>query len=158
MSCSGIETDVSLLEGPPASERATRRVSGYAWGVTGVTAAFIAETGWWVSQDRSIPIFDAGAYLTQAVVFHRWLSVGHLLKPFTFISPHPPAHPPLAPLVGASATFVGGVNVASPIVGQNLVFVPLLTLGCYQTGRLLFGERAGLLAALFALGSPLLIA
>jgi 4-amino-4-deoxy-L-arabinose transferase-like glycosyltransferase len=37
------------------------------------------------------------------------------------------------------------------------VFVPLLALGCYQAGRLLFNSAAGLLAVLFALGSPLLI-
>jgi 4-amino-4-deoxy-L-arabinose transferase-like glycosyltransferase len=60
-------------------------------------------------------------------------------------------------VVGALATFIGGVNVASPIVGENVVFVPLLALGCYQTGRLLFGSRAGMLAVIFALGSSLLI-
>jgi len=61
-------------------------------------------------------------------------------------------------LVGALAAFAGGASVASPIIGENLVFVSLLTLGCYQTGRLLFGPRAGLLASIFVLGSPLLIA
>jgi 4-amino-4-deoxy-L-arabinose transferase-like glycosyltransferase len=52
--------------------------------------------------------------------------------------------------------FVGGVNVASPIIGENLVFVSLLALGVYQCGRLLFGRLAGMLAVVFALGSPLL--
>jgi hypothetical protein len=61
-------------------------------------------------------------------------------------------------LLGALGAFVGGVNVSSPIIAENLVFVPLLALGCYRTGRLLFGSAAGLLAVLFALGSPLLIA
>ena len=59
--------------------------------------------------------------------------------------------------MGALAAFVGGVNVASPIIGENLMFVSLLALGCYQTGRLLFGPLAGLLAVVFVLGSPLLI-
>jgi 4-amino-4-deoxy-L-arabinose transferase-like glycosyltransferase len=52
---------------------------------------------------------------------------------------------------------IGGVNLSAPVIGENLVFVPLLTLGCYQTGRLLFGRSAGLLAVTFVLGSPLLI-
>jgi len=130
------------------------RPKGSAWGVVGVTTGFIALTCWWLSRDRSIPIYDAGTHLQVALTFHNWILAGHLSKPFTFTS----QYPPLAPLVGAWAAFIGGVNVASPIIGENLIFVPLLTLGCYQTGRLLFGARAGLLAAVFVLGSPLLIA
>jgi 4-amino-4-deoxy-L-arabinose transferase-like glycosyltransferase len=53
---------------------------------------------------------------------------------------------------------IGGVGVASPIIAQNVVFVPLLALGCYQVGRLAFGELAGLLAVVFTLGSPLIAA
>ena len=60
-------------------------------------------------------------------------------------------------IVGALASFVGGVNVASPIIAENLVFVPLLALACYQTGRLLFGPLAGMLAVVFVLGSPLVV-
>ena len=128
--------------------------SGSAWGAIGVTIAFVGLTCWWLTQDRSIPIFDAGAHLETAIYYHHLLQSGDLLGPFNYTS----QYPPLAHLVGVLAMFVGGVSVASPIVGENLVFVPLLTLGCYQTGRLLFGPRAGLLAAIFVLGSPLLIA
>jgi dolichyl-phosphate-mannose-protein mannosyltransferase len=130
------------------------RWSGSAWGAIGVTASFIAITCWWLTQDRSIPIFDAGAHLETAIYFHEQLQLGHLLEPFNNVS----QYPPLAHVVGALAMFVGGVNVATPIIAENLVFVSLLTLGCYQTGRLLFGSRAGLLAVIFVLGSPLLIA
>jgi 4-amino-4-deoxy-L-arabinose transferase-like glycosyltransferase len=129
-------------------------LSGYAWGVIGVTTAFIALTCWWLTQDRSIPVYDAGGHLSRAFRFHDLLQGGHLSEPFTFTS----VYPPLVHLVGALAAFIGGVNVASPIIGANVIFVPLLTLGCYQTGRLLFGPLAGLLAAVFVLGSPLLIA
>lgn len=82
------------------------------------------------------------------------LASGNLLGPLNFESPYPP----FALLIGALSVFVGGVKLASPIIGENLVFVPLLTLGCYQTGRLLFGPRAGMLAAIFVLGSDLLAA
>jgi 4-amino-4-deoxy-L-arabinose transferase-like glycosyltransferase len=133
---------------------AVSRWSGYAWGAIGATTVFIALTCWWLTQDRSIPIYDAGDHLETALVFHHMLAAGELLGPFNHESPYPP----LAPLVGALAVFVGGVGVASPIIGENLVFVSLLTLGCYQTGRLLFGRQAGMLAAIFVLGSDLLTA
>ncbi len=130
------------------------RWSGSAWGAIGITAAFIGITCWWLTQDRSIPIFDAGYHLGTAIYFHKQLQLGHLLEPFNNTS----QYPPLAHVIGALAMFIGGVNVATPIIAENLLFVSLLTLGCYKTGRLLFGSRAGLLVVIFVLGSPLLIA
>jgi 4-amino-4-deoxy-L-arabinose transferase-like glycosyltransferase len=129
------------------------RWSGFAWGAIGATTAFIALTCWWLTQDRSIPIYDAGAHLETAIYLHHLVQSGDLLGPVNYTS----QYPPLTYLVGVLAMLIGGVNLASPIIGENLVFVPLLTLGCYQTGRFLFGPPAGLLAAIFVLGSPLLI-
>jgi 4-amino-4-deoxy-L-arabinose transferase-like glycosyltransferase len=129
------------------------RLSAPAWTAIGITASFIALTCWWLTQDRSIPIFDAGDHLEVALQFHAMLSSGDLLGPLRFTW----QYPPLGELIGALSAFVGGVNVASPIIGENVVFVSLLSLGCYQTGRLLFDARGGMLACVFALGSPLLI-
>ncbi len=129
------------------------RLSAYAWGAIGATVAFIGLTCWWLTQDRSVPIYDAGTQLELALVYHRMLASGNLLGPFTFES----VYPILGHIVGALAALIGGVSVAAPIVGSNLVFVPLLALGCYQTGRLLYGPLAGMLAVIFVLGSPLLI-
>lgn len=130
------------------------RWSGFAWGTIAATTVFIALTCWWLTQDRSIPIYDAGDHLETALLFHQMLANGELLGPLNHVSPYPP----FALLVGALAIFVGGVGVAPPIIGENLVFVSLLTLGCYQTGRLLFGPKAGMLAAIFVLGTDLLTA
>jgi 4-amino-4-deoxy-L-arabinose transferase-like glycosyltransferase len=124
-----------------------------AWGAIVATVVYIALTCWWLTQDRSIPIYDAGDHLTLALFYHNMLAAGNILEPFT----SPGIYPILGHMVGALAMFVGGVNVASPIVAENVVFVPLLALGCYQTGRLLFGSLSGMLAVLFVLGSPLLI-
>jgi hypothetical protein len=132
---------------------AISRPSGFAWGAIGVAAAFIAITCWWLTQDRSVPIYDAGYHLGTAIEYHNMLRSGDLLGPFN----NALQYPPLAFLVGALAMFIGGVNLSTPIIAENLVFVSLLTLGCYQTGRLLFGAPAGLLAVIFVLGSPLLI-
>jgi hypothetical protein len=136
-----------------APEHATPRWSAYAWGAIAATTAFIAITCWWLTQDRSIPIYDAGDQLETALLYHNMLQAGNLLGPFT----HKSVYPILGHMVGAVAALIGGVNVASPIIGENLVFVSLLALGCYQTGRLLFGRLAGMLAVVFVLGSPLLI-
>jgi 4-amino-4-deoxy-L-arabinose transferase-like glycosyltransferase len=117
------------------------------------TTAFIAITLWWLTQDRSIPIYDAGLHLTRAIDIHQELSTGHLLNAAADSLPYPP----LVYLIGSLGIALGGVDVAPPIIAQNLIFVPLLALGCYQLGRLAFNPLAGLLAVLFALGSPLLI-
>lgn len=130
------------------------RLSVYAWGSIAVAATFIGLTCWWLTQDRSIPIYDAGDHLETVIYYHHLIQTGDLLGPFNYTS----QYPPLAYFVGLLGMFVGGVNLPSPIIGENLVFVSLLVLGCYQTGRLLFGPAAGFLAAVFVLGSPLLIA
>ncbi len=132
---------------------AITRWSAPALGATAAATTFIALTCWWLTQDRSIPIYDAGDQLETALIYHKMLQGGNLLGPFTYHN----IYPILGHMVGAVAALVGGVNVASPIIGENLVFVPLLALGCYQTGRLLFSPLAGMLAVVFVLGSPLII-
>ena len=142
--------------GAPVARASYLRVSSwsvYAWGAIGLTTIFLAITAWWLTQDRSIPIYDAGTQLETALRYHNMLQAGNLLGPLNFKN----VYPTLAHLVGAVAALIGGMSVAAPIVGENLVFVPLLALGCYQTGRLLFGPAAGMLAVLFVLGSPLVI-
>jgi hypothetical protein len=123
-----------------------------AWGAIGVTALFIGVTCWWLTQDRSIPIFDAGLHLGLVIAVHHELSVGHLGTALTLAVPYPP----FSYLVGSLGLTIGGVGVAPPIVAENLVFVTLLALGCYKVGRLAFGPAAGLLAVVFALGSPMI--
>ncbi len=130
------------------------RVTPAGGGAIAAATGFIALTCWWLTQDRSIPIYDAGAHLETIIYLHHLGTTGDLLGPFNYTS----QYPPLTYVVGVFGMLVGSVNVAAPIVAENLVFVPLLVLGCYQTGQLLFGPGAGLLAAAFVLGSPLLIA
>lgn len=129
------------------------RWSAPAWGAIGAAIVYIALTCWWLSRDKSVPVYDAGAHLETAFLFRSMLRAGNLLGPFNYTE----VYPPLGYVPGVLASLIGGENVASPIVGENLVFVPLLVLGCYRTGRLLFGQTAGMFAAIFILGSPLLI-
>jgi len=138
----------------PLARIARPQWSAPAWGAIAVTSLFIAITCWWLTQDRSIPIFDAGLHLSLAINVHHELSSGHLLKALTLSIPYPP----FAYLVGSLGIALGGVGISQLILAENLVFVPLLALGCYKVARLAFGELAGLLAVVFALGSPLIVA
>jgi 4-amino-4-deoxy-L-arabinose transferase-like glycosyltransferase len=115
---------------------------------------FLGLSWWWLSEDHSIPIFDAGLHLTSAMEVYERLRSGHVGAALTLTYPYPP----FAFLVGVLGLWVGGLGVAQAIFAQDLVFVPLLALGCYGAGRLAFGSRAGLLAVVVALGSPLIVA
>ncbi|HEV3035016.1 MAG TPA: glycosyltransferase family 39 protein [Solirubrobacteraceae bacterium] len=129
------------------------RCSAASWAAVAIGALFIAATCWWLSQDRSVPIDDAALHLGSALDAYSALSTGRLLSALTGSAPYPP----LTFLVGALGVPFGGVGVAPPIIAQNLVYVPLLALGCYKVARLAFGPLAGLLAVVFALGSPMVI-
>jgi len=149
-------TDPEIF-GPVGFGRGARvfrpRWSAEAWTSIGLGVLFVAVTCWWLARDSSIPVDDAAGHLGSAIDVYEALSSGHLLKAFTGSAPYPP----LTFLVGALGVLVGGVGVAPPIIAQNLVFVLVLALGCYNVGRLAFGPLAGLLAVAFALGSPLVI-
>jgi hypothetical protein len=143
----------------PARTLAAARVarpnwSAPAWGAIGITTMFIGITCWWLSQDDSIPIWDAGLHLAIVFAVHGDLGAGHLNEAFSVSAPYPP----FAYLIGSLGIAIGGVSIASPIIAENLFFISLLALGCYQVGRLAFGRLAGLLSVVLALGSPLIIA
>lgn len=129
------------------------RWTGYAWGAIAATVAFVAMTGWWLTQNHGIPIYDAGNHLGIAFEYREMLEAGNWLGPFEYVS----VYPPLAHMVGTLGVLIGGVNMSAPVIANNIVFGSLLALGCYRTGRLLFGPAAGMLAVLVALASPLLI-
>jgi hypothetical protein len=124
-----------------------------AWASLALSVLFVASTCWWLSRDSSIPVYDAGIHLGSAIDAYEAVGSGRLLKALTGAAPYPP----LTVLVGALGVLVGGIGVAPPIIALNVVFVPLLALGCYNVGRLAFGPLAGLLAVVFALGTPLVI-
>ncbi len=125
-----------------------------AWASIALVALFVGVTSWWLTQDRGIPIFDAGLHLSLTINVYEHLRSGDIGGALTLSVPYPP----FTYLVGAMGMWIGGVGVAPPIVAENLIFVPLLALGCYNVGRLAFSPRAGLLAVVFALGSPLVTA
>jgi 4-amino-4-deoxy-L-arabinose transferase-like glycosyltransferase len=137
---------------PPAQAPALSRLSWEAWAAIGVTALFIAISCWWLASDDGMPYGDAAEHLYNAFLFHDQMASGDLTGPFAYRS----VYPPLTSFVGGLAIFVGGRNPATPIVAQNLIYASLLAFGCYRVAQLSYGALAGLLAVVFALGSPLI--
>jgi len=129
------------------------RPGSWAWGAIAAALAFVALTAWWLSVDRSVQYNDAAQHLFFAFSFRDAIDHGALLRAVGFGQFYPPA----TYVLGAVATLIGGVSVATPILAQNVVYVPLLALACYQLGRRTAGPAAGLLAVLFALGAPLIV-
>jgi 4-amino-4-deoxy-L-arabinose transferase-like glycosyltransferase len=116
--------------------------------------AFIGVTIWWLTQDDRVQDWDNGLHTIDAFTIHDQIASGQLTQPFTDFN----MYPPFGHLVGALGAFAGGESPASVILASNLVFVPLLAAGCFGVGQLVFGtRRAGLLAALFALGTPMVV-
>ena len=113
--------------------------------------AFIAVSAWWMSQDNRIPIWDAGNHMNIAYDDGVALSHGKFWVPFEIYT----TYPPLVHLVGAVSYLLVGMHPIAMMLAANIVFVPLLAFGCYGTASIVAGPRAGLLAGLFALGSPM---
>jgi 4-amino-4-deoxy-L-arabinose transferase-like glycosyltransferase len=122
-------------------------------GLMGVVG-FVAVTIWWLTQDDRVQDWDNGLHTIEAFTIRDEIAGGHLTTPFTEFN----TYPPFGHIVGALGVLLGGKSPASVILASNLVFVPLLAAGCFGVGRLAYrSERAGLLAALFALGTPMIV-
>ena len=128
------------------------RAISAGWWVAGLTIAFIAITVWWLMANSQVPDYDSAPHLQYAFVVRSEILAGQWSAIFTDFN----SYPPLGHIVGAIGTLVGGLSVTWAIFAGNLVFVPLLVGGCYGAGKIAYGPRAGLLAALFALGAPMI--
>lgn len=115
--------------------------------------AFVGVTVWWLTQETRVPDYDSAMHTLYAFTVRSQIAGGMLTAPFTEFN----TYPPLGHLIGALGVIVGGYSTGSVILALNLVFVPLLAAGCYGVGRLVAGPRAGLFAAIFALGTPMIV-
>lgn len=142
---------------PPAPAAGPRRpgIAGdrELWWVVGAVLVFFAVTIWWLTQDNRVPDFDSGLHTVQAFAAHDDIAGGDLTAPFERFN----TYPPLVHLLGGLATFVVGAHPWTMIVMQNVVFLPLLAISCYGVGRMVYGPRGGFLAAIFVLGTPIVV-
>jgi hypothetical protein len=118
---------------------------------------FIALSIWWILTDNRLPGGgDPGRHLLEAIDLADRVRGGDLLAPVTYDS-DPFAYPPLVRTIGAAVELLGLRLQDWGPIALNLIFVPLLAAGCYLTGSLVFGRLAGVLAAIFALASPMVL-
>ncbi len=117
---------------------------------------FIAITIWWLSADDGVPMWDAS--LHSLIAFDNYQALVNGDDPLRFFTVWS-QYPPLVHFIGMLTALVVGQTIWAPVMAQNLIFMPLLVLACYQTGKLLYGKPlAGALAAAFALGTPMIMA
>jgi 4-amino-4-deoxy-L-arabinose transferase-like glycosyltransferase len=114
---------------------------------------FVAVSFWWLTQDTRVPIWDSGSHMTFAYFDGLALDKGQFSVPFTVYT----TYPPLVHIVGAISVVLLGLHPMAMTMAANLVFVPLLGFGCYGVGKIVGGPRAGLLAGLFGLGTPMFV-
>jgi 4-amino-4-deoxy-L-arabinose transferase-like glycosyltransferase len=136
-----------------ATALARLRISREARWVWLAVAGFVAMSVWWLGADDRVPDWDSGFHEFYAAVIHNELASGQLTRPFTDYN----TYPPLVHLIGALSIFAAGLHPATLILSSNVVFVPLLAFGCFGAARIAYGPRAGVLAAVLALGSPMIV-
>jgi len=112
---------------------------------------FVAVSFWWLTQDNRVPIWDSGSHMTFAYSDGLALEKGQFWVPFTVYT----TYPPLVHIVGAISVVLMGLHPMAMTMAANVVFVPLLGFGCYGVGKIVAGPRAGLLAGLFGLSTPM---
>ena len=134
------------------------RISREAAIAAGATALFIGLSVWWLLYDQRVPGFgDPGRHMTTALGFADLLregDLGGLIQLGPVGEENELFYPPLVHAVGGIPAALDLAVESWGTIALNLVFVPLLAAGCYWVGCLTYGRRAGMLAAIFALGTP----
>ena len=135
------------------------RLSRPAQVVAAVCASFIALSVWWVLYDQSIPGGgDPGTHLHTASNAADLLERGDLIGIFE-LGPVGDSffYPPLVHTIGAIPAAFGLAVGDWGVIAVNLVFVPMLAGGVYSVGKRVYSPSAGMLAALLALGTPMVL-
>lgn len=142
----------------PAERRRRPRPSHEAIEASAVAALFIALSLWWLLYDQRIPgAGDPPRHLFTALVAGQQISSAEIGGLFALGPDGGFFYPPLVHAIGGFADALGLAVEDWGTFALNLVFVPMLAAGCFGVGRLVYGPRAGLLAVVFALGTPMVL-
>lgn len=132
---------------------ARRAPSPWALVTAGVVLAYLGLGLWWSIANSGLPSADSAAHIDISLTYRDAITHGN---PWLWFSSFD-IYAPLVHLVGIVVAAVAGVHIGAFVFGGDLLFVPLLALGCYGTATLVYGRAAGALAAVFALGAPMIV-
>jgi len=107
---------------------------------------------WWLGADDRVPDWDSGAHEYFAAVIHNELASGQLTRPFTDYNSYPPLVHLVAHCRSSSRPAPGD---ADPLLEHRLRASARVRL--LRAARIAYGPRAGVLAAVLALGSPMIV-
>jgi 4-amino-4-deoxy-L-arabinose transferase-like glycosyltransferase len=141
-------------DAPRADRRSRIRPEWWGWIVP--TAVFLAVAGLWLVLDSSVLNYDSARHFANTLAMRHGIDSGDLLAPITYDNIN--SYPPLLYLVGMLGTAVFGLfDVGGAVFAQAVVFGTLLAVGCWGTARIAYGNLAGALAAVIALGAPMIV-
>jgi hypothetical protein len=121
--------------------------------LTAVFLVLVAVTAVWVSIDRRPPEWDHANHLERALRCHRSLAEGQI---WAAISGDSAFYPPLVPCAAGVLYFVFPV---APLTAQAvmLAFLALGMAAVFGVGRILWDDRAGLIAAFLFGTAPFVV-
>lgn len=117
----------------------------------GLILARLGLAAWWLAVDSGVLDTESGRHVQRAWDGYNAMAAGDT---FAFFKT-PTEYPPLHYLVASAGALIGGLHADSLVAAQDVFAIPALTLGCYGAASLSYGRTAGVVAAVFALGTPI---
>src|SRR5690348_4106337 len=112
----------------------------------------LALAAWWIAADHNVLDTESGRHAQRT--WDGFVAMGD--HAFYLFGP-PTDYPPLHYLVGALGGLIGGLSADSFMAAQDVFMIPALAIGCYGAATIAYGRLAGVLAAVFALGNPIVV-
>lgn len=117
-----------------------------------MVVAVVVANQLWVGRETRPPNWDTAYHLTNSLSYQAAFKSGQLtalLQSYHY-------YPPLVYWVATLFYEVLGTSITIAVL-SNLVWISLLVFATYGLGRILYDRRAGLLAAIFVISTPMLV-
>ena len=115
----------------------------------------LAISWWWIGTDTHTPDAESARQLGFSFHYTTAMQDGDLFAPFrgTFSSVMD-LYPPVHGLLASTWSLIFGKSISGVLTAQTLVYLPLMVVGAYGAGRVLYGRVGGALAAIFLMAVP----
>jgi 4-amino-4-deoxy-L-arabinose transferase-like glycosyltransferase len=114
--------------------------------------ARLALAGWWLATDSGVLDTESGRHVQRAWDGFNAMRNGDALWFFGDGT----EYPPLLYVIASAGAVLGGLHVDALVAAQDVFAIPALGLGCYGAASVAYGRIAGLVAAVVALGMPIM--